>query len=111
MIEKAAELEEESNTFNRKSEECNIKRMTTLNIVKRNNEQKLQLEESVQQMENIKEKRLRILEKRDHDAYRAVLWLRENINLFSGQIYEPIMLEVFLFVYFIHPFKTLFNIE
>lgn len=52
------------------------------------------LKNDVSRLENVKQKRLDYLQKVDNDAYQAVLWLRENRNLFKGEVFEPIMLEV-----------------
>lgn len=46
------------------------------------------------QLDSVKERRLRMLEKADQDTFKAVLWLRNNANLFKGKIYEPVMLEI-----------------
>lgn len=52
------------------------------------------LERSLKDMENLKSQRLEILRRKDRDAYSAVLWLRENQHMFSGKVYEPILIEV-----------------
>lgn len=52
------------------------------------------LEHESQRIENVKNTRLQHLERINPDAFKAVNWLRNNKHLFSGEIYEPIMLEV-----------------
>lgn len=47
-----------------------------------------------QRLENVKNMRLQQLERVNPEAFRAVNWLRNNKHLFSGEIFEPIMLEV-----------------
>lgn len=44
--------------------------------------------------ESEKERRMEILQQRFPDTYKATLWLRENLQLFSGQVFEPIMMEL-----------------
>ncbi|KAG5871908.1 hypothetical protein JTB14_025000 [Gonioctena quinquepunctata] len=55
------------------------------------------LENETLRIENVKQNRLRHLEKLSPDAHTAVNWLRNNKHLFRGEIYEPIMLEVNVF--------------
>lgn len=52
------------------------------------------LEHEYNRLENVKNTRLQQLERINPDAFKAVHWLRNNKHLFSGEIYEPIMLEV-----------------
>ncbi|KAK0530042.1 Structural maintenance of chromosomes protein 5 [Tilletia horrida] len=44
-------------------------------------------------LDNVRQQRLTALQSADKDAFRAVLWLRDNQQLFSGKIYEPVLLE------------------
>ncbi|XP_060521570.1 structural maintenance of chromosomes protein 5 isoform X2 [Cylas formicarius] len=52
------------------------------------------LENEQVHIENVKQQRFEQLRRLNSDAYAAVLWLRNNKHLFSGEIFEPIMLEV-----------------
>ncbi|EFA05955.1 structural maintenance of chromosomes protein 5 [Tribolium castaneum] len=51
-------------------------------------------ENEINRIDNVKQQRLNYLQRVDRDAYEAVVWLRNNRNLFKGEIYEPIMLEL-----------------
>ncbi|KAE8270048.1 hypothetical protein A4X09_0g2291 [Tilletia walkeri] len=44
-------------------------------------------------LDNVRHQRLAALQQTDNHAYQAVLWLRENQQLFSGKVYEPVLLE------------------
>lgn len=46
---------------------------------------------SLDDMMKIKEEKLR---GRSKDTYAAVQWLRQNKHIFSGNVYEPMMLVV-----------------
>jgi hypothetical protein len=37
---------------------------------------------------------LKILEQADNQAFRGVMWLRENQGMFQEKVYEPVMLEL-----------------
>ncbi|XP_055857163.1 structural maintenance of chromosomes protein 5 [Episyrphus balteatus] len=52
------------------------------------------LKNRIQSLESFKDQRLRLLEQRHPDQYKAVMWLRENSNQFQGRIYEPMILEL-----------------
>lgn len=52
------------------------------------------LKQRIQSMESFKEQRLKLLEMRYPDQYKAVMWLRANIGMFQGRIYEPMILEL-----------------
>ncbi|XP_076229234.1 structural maintenance of chromosomes 5 isoform X2 [Nomia melanderi] len=52
----------------------------------------IRAQETELQLLNIETKRLQLLRARSSDTYRAVQWLRENRNKFSGVVHEPIML-------------------
>lgn len=43
---------------------------------------------------NIEMKRLELLKKRSIDAYKGVLWLRENRDKFSATVHEPMLLNI-----------------
>lgn len=51
----------------------------------------------IQSMENIAAMKLEILRSKYDHAFRGVLWLRNNLHLFSGKVYEPMILEVSIF--------------
>lgn len=52
------------------------------------------LKQRIQTMESFREQRLRSLEQRHPDQYKAVMWLRSNLDMFEGRIYEPMILEL-----------------
>ncbi|XP_066258380.1 structural maintenance of chromosomes protein 5 [Euwallacea similis] len=52
------------------------------------------LQHEQMRIENVKQTRLEQLGRLNKDAYTAVLWLRNNMHLFEGEIYEPMMLEI-----------------
>lgn len=89
-----AELTAKSNTIRSESEEINKQQFTAKKILNREEEKEREMNNKLNQLENVKQQRLQILQRRDKDAYSAVMWLRENKNLFRMPIYEPIMLEV-----------------
>lgn len=47
-----------------------------------------------QQSFNIDAKRLELLKQRSVDAYKGVIWLRENRDKFSAAVYEPMLLNI-----------------
>ncbi|XP_055908199.1 structural maintenance of chromosomes protein 5 [Eupeodes corollae] len=52
------------------------------------------LKQRIQSMESFKEQRLKLLETRFKDQYKAVMWLRANLDKFEGRVYEPMILEL-----------------
>lgn len=44
--------------------------------------------------ENERERRIDLLRQRFPDTYKAMEWLKENRQLFRGQVYDPIMMEL-----------------
>jgi len=44
-------------------------------------------------LDNVRHQRLQALQIADRHAFQAVQWLRENKQLFSGNVYEPVLLE------------------
>lgn len=46
------------------------------------------------ELNNIRNKRLSTLQKTNREVHRAVFWLRENRHKFKGEIYEPVCLEI-----------------
>lgn len=48
----------------------------------------------IRSLEDVGEKRLETLRNYSEDAYKAVMWLRENRDLFQHPVHEPMMLEV-----------------
>ncbi|KAG0258653.1 Structural maintenance of chromosomes protein 5 [Actinomortierella ambigua] len=46
------------------------------------------------QLDDIRDRRLMELRKGDRDIYTAVMWLRENANKFQKQVFEPVCLEI-----------------
>lgn len=64
-----------------------------------NNAQNLKAEirgvnNEINRLENIKQQRMEKLQRIDPHAYQATLWIRNNSHLFSGKVYEPIILEL-----------------
>jgi len=59
------------------------------------NSTKKELDNLMKRRENIcnmSQRKLNTLQKENKDAYQGVLWLRENLNMFSKPVHEPIML-------------------
>lgn len=54
-------------------------------------EREIRVVEGEQKSINIESKRMELLMQRSPDAYRGVLWLRENQDKFTDQIYEPML--------------------
>ncbi|XP_030758667.1 structural maintenance of chromosomes protein 5 [Sitophilus oryzae] len=52
------------------------------------------LKNEYDRIQNVKQARLEQLRRTNEDAYRAVLWLRNNKHLFQSEIFEPILLEL-----------------
>ncbi|XP_075985981.1 structural maintenance of chromosomes 5 [Anticarsia gemmatalis] len=48
----------------------------------------------IRNLEDVDIKRLETLRAYSEDCYKAVLWLRENRDLFMHRVYEPMMLEI-----------------
>ncbi|KAJ0171701.1 hypothetical protein K1T71_012464 [Dendrolimus kikuchii] len=48
----------------------------------------------IRQLQDVGEKRLEVLRSYSEDAYKAVMWLRENREMFQHPVYEPMMLEI-----------------
>uniref|UniRef100_A0A8D8Q0P2 Structural maintenance of chromosomes protein 5 n=1 Tax=Cacopsylla melanoneura TaxID=428564 RepID=A0A8D8Q0P2_9HEMI len=51
-------------------------------------------ERRLQRIQNVKYQRETLLSELSEDALKATKWLRENRHLFSGEIYEPMLLEI-----------------
>uniref|UniRef100_A0A182PUN3 Structural maintenance of chromosomes protein 5 n=1 Tax=Anopheles epiroticus TaxID=199890 RepID=A0A182PUN3_9DIPT len=54
----------------------------------------MSIERSIETAENVANAKLKLLQTRFEGTYQAVLWLREHQHLFSGKIYEPMILEL-----------------
>lgn len=52
------------------------------------------LDNEIQRLEDVKQDRLRYLQRLDKDAYQATMWLRNNRHIFKSEVYDPIMLEI-----------------
>ncbi|XP_038218178.1 structural maintenance of chromosomes protein 5 [Zerene cesonia] len=48
----------------------------------------------IRNLEDVDLKRLEVLRSYSEDAYNAVMWLRDNKNMFEQPVYEPMMLEI-----------------
>jgi hypothetical protein len=48
----------------------------------------------LEELEDIKVRRLEFLKTHDNDVVEAVIWLRENRHLFQRHIFEPVCLEL-----------------
>lgn len=55
-------------------------------------------ENELARLENVKQQRLENLLRLNRDAHTAVLWFRNNTHLFKSTVYEPMLLEVRLFL-------------
>ncbi|CAH2230286.1 jg20034 [Pararge aegeria aegeria] len=53
-----------------------------------------QYQERIRKLEDVNEERLRILERSKPDTYKAVMWLRQHLNLFEEEVHEPMMLKI-----------------
>ncbi|CAG9792336.1 unnamed protein product [Diatraea saccharalis] len=51
-------------------------------------------ENRIRQLEDIDVKRLEVLRSYSEDCYKAVMWFRENKDMFQEPVYEPMMLEI-----------------
>ncbi|CAK9827391.1 Structural maintenance of chromosomes protein 5 [Anthophora retusa] len=54
----------------------------------------IRAQETELQLHNAEAKRLQLLREKSQDTYKAVQWLRENRNKFSGIVHEPILLNI-----------------
>ncbi|XP_066599274.1 structural maintenance of chromosomes protein 5 isoform X2 [Prorops nasuta] len=71
--------------------------MTQINSLKQQlerNKRKIVESESELQSLNIDAKRLELLRRKSNDSYKAVLWLRQNMDKFSRPVHEPILLHI-----------------
>ncbi|KAG7188677.1 hypothetical protein KM043_008299 [Ampulex compressa] len=75
---------------------CVINKLVNQNSALKQREQSLTHEMNAKETElqsvNIESKRLQLLRERSIDTYKGVLWLRENQQIFSGKIHEPMLL-------------------
>ncbi|XP_043259904.1 structural maintenance of chromosomes protein 5 isoform X1 [Colletes gigas] len=75
-----------------------INMLTSKNVALKQEEERIHFEIRVQETErqvlNIEAKRLELLRRRSIDTYKAVHWLRENQDKFSGVVHEPILLNI-----------------
>ncbi|XP_034178803.2 structural maintenance of chromosomes 5 [Osmia lignaria lignaria] len=75
-----------------------IAMLTSKHSALRQQEESMNLEIRAQETElqllNIDAKRLQLLRERSLDTYKAVHWLRDNRDKFSGIIHEPILLNI-----------------
>lgn len=87
------------------TEKFNRLKATTVELLDKRNQINFQLDDSVkpqivahqrriEAMENIREMRLNVLKQRYPDVYTATMWLKDNRDMFSGVIYDPVMLEI-----------------
>lgn len=54
----------------------------------------VEMENCIRKAESVAEVKLELLRNNFNHTYKAVMWLRENHNLFKSKIYEPILLEL-----------------
>lgn len=54
----------------------------------------LMVENRLKTAESTKAMKLELLKNKYEDTYKGVMWLRNNINLFKGKVYEPLLLEI-----------------
>lgn len=48
----------------------------------------------LQDLQNVRKQRLEKLKEKDLDTFKAVQWLEENRDRFTGPVYEPMLLEI-----------------
>lgn len=46
------------------------------------------------ELEDVKNRKLQALRNVDNDVYEAVVWLRQNRHLFKNHVFDPICLEI-----------------
>lgn len=56
------------------------------------------LQNKIKSAQSINDRKLELLRSKFEHAYRGTLWLRKNHHLFKGKVYEPMLLEVRVFV-------------
>lgn len=75
-----------------------IDKLSNQNSILRQGEERISLEIRAQEAEfqtlNIEAKRLQLLREKSIDAYKGVLWLRENQDKFSETVHEPMLLSI-----------------
>ncbi|CAK9812836.1 Structural maintenance of chromosomes protein 5 [Anthophora plagiata] len=75
-----------------------INMLTSKNLGIKQEEESVNLQIRAQETElqfhNAEAKRLQLLREKSQDTYKAVQWLRENRNKFSGIVHEPILLNI-----------------
>lgn len=71
-----------------------MNRQSTLKQEEEQSTEDIKALESQLQTLNIEAKRLHLLRERSIDAYKGVLWLRENQDKFSGKVHEPMLLSI-----------------
>ncbi|XP_066922667.1 structural maintenance of chromosomes protein 5-like [Clytia hemisphaerica] len=64
------------------------------------------LKRRLAEVDNVDHQKLETLRRVDSDTYNAVLWLRQNKQMFSGTVYEPIMTQINM-----HDMKNAFYLE
>lgn len=84
--EDISKVSDECNMFRHKCEDYKSK-MTYIDHEIRAQDSELQ------RLRNVANQRLSLLQHRHPDVYRGTMWLRENKHRFSGNVYEPIVLE------------------
>lgn len=84
----------ELHKFNQIIEDLDQKRIDISKELRRHRDKETFVNGKIQDMQNLKEKRLELLRRIDPDAHRGVLWLRENKHLFKSNVYEPMMIEL-----------------
>ena len=60
------------------------------------------IDRQLRAMQDVKEQRVENLKRGAQDTYRALMWLRENQHRFQRPIFEPILLQVHLFIIYAH---------
>lgn len=51
-------------------------------------------EQTLQEVQNIENKRYEVLNRLSNDVYKGVLWLKDNKHLFSKPVHEPMLLHI-----------------
>ncbi|PWN95840.1 P-loop containing nucleoside triphosphate hydrolase protein, partial [Tilletiopsis washingtonensis] len=88
------EVKEKIRTITRDNREKQTAMEEIANDCRSLHRQKTEITQKLTELDNVKGRRLKILEQADNQAFRGVMWLRENQGMFQEKVYEPVMLEL-----------------
>ncbi|KAK0082913.1 hypothetical protein PV325_010331 [Microctonus aethiopoides] len=83
-------LQKQRNIVGALAEEMTVLRQE----IDKNNRSVASLQHEHRQLSDVASKRLNLLKSRNQDAWKGVIWLRENIHKFSSPVHEPMMLNI-----------------